>query len=49
MDNEDYCLIIILIVPGPLTTLSLTFQSDAELGLVSDEIPGQGNLGEKCS
>ena len=50
MDNEDYYLIIILIVPaGLLTTLRLTFQDDAELGLVSDEIPCQGNLGEKCS
>ena len=46
---EGHHLIIILIVPGLLTTLRLTFQSDAELGLVSDEIPCQGNLGEKCS
>ena len=49
MDNEDYCPIIILIVPGLLTTLRLTFQSDAELGLVSDEITSQENLGEKYS
>ena len=90
-DNEDYSLIIILIVPAgrdcmrisklallqlilsgkiscilgsldiPLqslaaglftvfTTLSFTFQDDAELGLVSDDnTPCQGNLEEKCS
>ena len=53
-DNEDYSLIIILIVPAGLftvfTTLSFTFQDDADLGLVSDDnTPCQGNLEEKCS